>query len=45
MFTGRASGGIANELRHHGFTLVDEPESFLVDRHTHLVAGEADRAA
>jgi Flavodoxin domain len=45
MFTGRASGGIANGLRHLGFTLVDEPESFLVDRHTHLVAGEAERAA
>ena len=45
MFTGRACGGIANGLRHLGYTLVAEPESFLVDRHTHLVAGEADRAA
>jgi hypothetical protein len=44
MFTGRASAGIANELRQLGFALAAEPESFLVDRHTHLVAGEADRA-
>ncbi len=45
MFTGRASAGIANELRHRGFTLAAEPRSFLVDRHTRLVAGEAERAA
>jgi hypothetical protein len=45
MFTGRASGGIANGLRHLGFALAAEPESFLVDRRTKLVAGEADRAA
>jgi hypothetical protein len=45
LLTGRASGGIANGLRRHGFDLVAEPESFLVDKQTQLVAGEADRAA
>jgi hypothetical protein len=44
LLTGRASGGIANGLRRHGFELVAEPESFLVDRQTQLVAGEAERA-
>jgi Flavodoxin domain len=44
LLTGRASGGIANGLRRHGFDLVVEPESFLVDKQTQLVAGEADRA-
>lgn len=42
--TGRASKGIAKQLRKHGFTLVDDPESFLVDRENHLLPGEADRA-
>ncbi len=44
LITGRASGGIARELSHHGFTLVAKHESFLVDRNDQLVAGEADRA-
>jgi hypothetical protein len=44
LLTGRASGGIANGLRHRGFKLVAEPESFLVDRHNQLVEGEADHA-
>lgn len=44
MLTGRASKGIARRLRHHGFTLVADPESFLVDKENHLVAGEDDRA-
>ena len=44
LITGQASGGIARELSHHGFTLVAKHESFLVDRHNELVAGEADRA-
>ena len=43
-FTGRASKGIARRLRHHGFTLVADPESFVVDKANHLVGGEADRA-
>ena len=44
MLTGRASKGIARRLRKHGFDLVGEPESFLVDKQHHLLAGEADRA-
>jgi Flavodoxin domain len=42
--TGRASSGIANGLSGHGFSLVAKPQSFLVDRHNRLVAGEAERA-
>jgi Flavodoxin domain len=45
LVTGRASNGIAKELKHHGFTLVAKSESFLVDRHSKLVAEEAERAA
>jgi hypothetical protein len=44
IFTGRASRGIARRLRDHGFDLVTAPESFLVDKHNHLLEGEADRA-
>lgn len=42
--TGRASKGIARRLRRHGFSLVVDPESFLVDKQNHLIAGEDDRA-
>ena len=42
--TGRASKGIAAMLRQHGFELVVEPISFLVDRHDHLLPGEEERA-
>jgi hypothetical protein len=42
--TGRASKGVARRLRKLGFTLVDGPQSFLVDKHSHLLDGEADRA-
>lgn len=42
--TGKASKGIRRELRHHGFALVGEPESFFVDRTNHLHAGELERA-
>ena len=45
MLTGRASRGIARRLRRHGFSLVGHPESFLVDKHSHLVPGEAERAS
>jgi len=45
VLTGRASGAIAKGLRGRGFTLVADPESFLVDTHTRLVAGELERAA
>ena len=43
-FTGRASKGVSRELRHHGFELVTEPESFIVTKVNHLVAEEGDRA-
>jgi hypothetical protein len=42
--TGRASKGIAKRLRRHGWHLAVGPESFLVDKHSHLVEGEAERA-
>jgi hypothetical protein len=42
--TGRASKGIAAMLGQHGFELVVEPISFLVDRHDHLLPGEEARA-
>ena len=44
VLSGRASKSIVKELRHHGFDLVDEPTSFLVDKGTHLLPGESDRA-
>ena len=44
LLTGSASKGIAAMLRHHGFQLVAEPISFLVDRHDHLLPGEEERA-
>jgi Flavodoxin len=43
-FTGRASKGIARKLRHHGFGLIAEPESFLVTGDNTLIDGEDDRA-
>ncbi|MEZ5383751.1 MAG: flavodoxin domain-containing protein [Microthrixaceae bacterium] len=44
ILTGRASKGIAKRLRRHGFNVIAEPESFLVDKENHLVAGEGERA-
>lgn len=44
VLTGRASKGIAKALGHHGYELIAEPESFLVDKHTELEHGEAARA-
>jgi len=43
-FTGRASKSISKRLRQHGFSMLAEPESFLVDKGNHLVDGETDRA-
>lgn len=43
LVTGRASKGIARRLRHHGFEIVAEPESFLVDKQNHLQADQLDR--
>ena len=44
LVTGRASKGIAKQLHQHGFGLVVEPESFLVDKENHLQPGEEERA-
>jgi hypothetical protein len=44
VITGRAGKAIARRLQRHGFWLALEPESFLVDKKNHLLAGEADRA-
>lgn len=44
LLTGRASKGIGKKLRHLGFELVAEPESFLVDKESRLEAGEEVRA-
>ena len=43
-WTGRASLGITHRLRRHGYVIVAAPESFLVDAHSHLRPGEAERA-
>jgi len=44
LFTGRASKGIARQLTRHGLTLIAGPESFLVDKKSHLLPGELERA-
>jgi Flavodoxins len=44
MFTGHAAKGIAKMLRQHGLDLIVEPESFLVDKESHLLLGERGRA-
>jgi hypothetical protein len=44
MLTGRASNAIARRLRSHGFSIVAEPESFLVNKKNQLRDGEVDRA-
>jgi menaquinone-dependent protoporphyrinogen IX oxidase len=43
-FTGRASKGIVRMLRHHGFTVRTDPESFLVTKANHLEAEQERRA-
>lgn len=42
--TGRASKGIARRLKRHGCRLVAGPESFLVDKGSHLLGDQAERA-
>ncbi|HEV2375320.1 MAG TPA: flavodoxin domain-containing protein [Streptosporangiaceae bacterium] len=42
--TGRASQGVGRLLRAHGFTLVAQPESFLVTKDNQLEADETSRA-
>ena len=44
LFTGRASKAIAKQLERHGFSLIADAESFLVDRHNHLLPHEVERA-
>lgn len=44
LVTGRASKGISKKLRQLGFTLVADPESFLVDTHTQVIENEESRA-
>ena len=44
LFTGRASKGIARQLARHGLSMVVPPESFLVDKKSHLLPGELERA-
>jgi len=43
-FTGRASKGVAHQLRAHGFDLIAEPASFLVTKQDALEPGEQARA-
>ena len=42
--TGRASKGITRMLRHHGLTVVADPESFLVTKTSHLEPDQETRA-
>jgi hypothetical protein len=44
LLSGRASRGIADRLRKHGYRLVAEPESFLVDKQNQLLPAEIERA-
>jgi hypothetical protein len=44
VLTGRASKGINRQLVRHGLTVVAPPESFLVDKQSHLLEGEIERA-
>ena len=44
LLTGRASHGIEKRLIKLGYDLVADPESFLVDKTSHLLPGEAERA-
>jgi Flavodoxin domain len=44
LFTGRASTRIARRLSRHGLSVIAPPESFLVDKKSHLLPGELERA-
>jgi hypothetical protein len=39
-----AAGSIRKRLRHTEITLIDEPESFLVDKSDQLLPGQLERA-
>lgn len=42
--TGRAAKGVSRALRHHGFDLIAEPESFIVTKQNRLMPEESERA-
>jgi len=44
LLSGRASRGIADRLRKHGYRLVADPESFLVNKQNQLLSSEIERA-
>jgi hypothetical protein len=44
LLSGRASRGIADRLRKHGYRLMADPESFLVDKQNQLLPQEIERA-
>lgn len=44
LVTGRASKGIARQLTRHGFDVVVDPASFLVDKQNRLMTGQAQLA-
>ncbi len=44
LLSGRASRGISKSLAGHGMVIAVPPESFLVDKHSRLEAGETARA-
>ncbi len=44
LFTGRASASISRHLERLGLTIVAPPESFLVDKNSHLLPDELERA-
>jgi hypothetical protein len=44
LLSGRASRGISDRLRHHGYRLVADPESFLVNKSNQLLPAEVERA-
>jgi len=44
LLTGQASRGISRQLTRHGLRVVAEPESFLVDKGSHLLPAQIDRA-
>ena len=44
LLTGHASKGISDRLRRHGYSVVVDPESFLVGKANRLLPGETERA-
>jgi hypothetical protein len=44
ILTGRAARSISRRLHDHDFREIVEPESFVVDKHNHLIGGEDEHA-